>query len=153
MECNPSGHRRKCRLKAELQTLSEEGRYETRTAESLLDLINTASVCIQPIRFMGRRADAAARQPPAHGFDLRSCDYRRRSGDANGDRSTVADEKGRFVIEGLVPGEYELRLSSMVRVGQEFWSSAPGIDIVNRRVTVGSGAETTVNLILGPPRK
>jgi hypothetical protein len=71
----------------------------------------------------------------------------------NGARSTVADEKGRFVIERLTPGEYELSLSAMIRVGQSFWSSAPGTSVVKRRVTVSSGAETMVNLTLGPARK
>jgi protocatechuate 3,4-dioxygenase beta subunit len=65
----------------------------------------------------------------------------------------VADEKGRFVIEGLPPGEYELQLNAMVRVDQRNWSSAPGTIAVRRRVTVSSGSETMVKLSLDPPRK
>lgn len=68
----------------------------------------------------------------------------------NGARSAAPDEKGRFVIEGLIPGEYELALNAMVRVGQNDWSSAPGTSEVRRRVIVSSGAETVVNLTLGP---
>jgi carboxypeptidase family protein len=69
---------------------------------------------------------------------------------SNDNRSAVADEKGRFVIESLTPGEYELGLNAMVRVGRADWSSAPGISGVSRRVTVSSGAETVVTLSLGP---
>jgi Carboxypeptidase regulatory-like domain len=68
----------------------------------------------------------------------------------NDNRSAVADEKGRFVIEGLTPGEYELSPNAWVRVGLEEWSSAPGTSGVSRRVTVSSGGETVVNLTLGP---
>jgi protocatechuate 3,4-dioxygenase beta subunit len=67
--------------------------------------------------------------------------------------SVVADEKGRFVIERLSPGEYELRLYAMVRVSRIDWTSAPGTSMVTQRVTVGSGSETMVNLTLGPSRK
>jgi hypothetical protein len=42
----------------------------------------------------------------------------------------------------------------MIRVSQYEWSGAPGMSGVTRRVTVSSGAETVVNLTLGPaPRK
>ncbi len=68
----------------------------------------------------------------------------------NGPRSTAADEKGRFVIEKLTSGEYELSLYAMIRVRQYEWSGAPGMSGVTRRVTVSSGAETVVNLTLGP---
>jgi hypothetical protein len=68
----------------------------------------------------------------------------------NDNRSAVADEKGRFVIEGMPSGEYELSLNAMIQVGQEEWRSAPGMSEVRRRVTVSSGAETVINLTLGP---
>jgi len=64
-----------------------------------------------------------------------------------------ADGKGRFVIERLAPGEYELRLNVMGRVGQNDWSSAPGTSQVKQRVTVSNGAETTVKFSLDPARK
>ncbi|HEU0186204.1 MAG TPA: carboxypeptidase regulatory-like domain-containing protein [Blastocatellia bacterium] len=67
--------------------------------------------------------------------------------------SAVADEKGRFVIEKLIPGEYELRLNAMVRESLESWSSAPGTSGVTQRVAVSSGSETVVKLTLGPSRK
>jgi protocatechuate 3,4-dioxygenase beta subunit len=73
------------------------------------------------------------------------------SGGSNG--FVVADEKGRFVIERLSPGEYELRLTAMGRVSRNEWSGAPGMPEVTQRVTVGSGAETMVKLTLGPSRK
>jgi hypothetical protein len=71
----------------------------------------------------------------------------------NGSRSVVADEKGRFVIERLIPGEYELKLNAMIREGQYYWSSAPGTSQVKQRVTVGGGAETVVKLTLVPARR
>jgi hypothetical protein len=64
-----------------------------------------------------------------------------------------ADGKGRFVIERLAPGEYELRLNVMVRVGQNDWSSAPGTSQVKQRVTVSNGAETAVKFTLDPARR
>lgn len=71
----------------------------------------------------------------------------------NNNRFAVADEKGRFVIEWIPPGEYELRLNAMVRVRQYEWSSAPGTSEVKRRVTVRGEAETMVKLTLDPARK
>ena len=64
----------------------------------------------------------------------------------------VADEKGRFVIEKLVPGEYELRLNPMVRVSRTASQGASEVEI-NERVTVKSGVETPVKLILDLSRK
>jgi len=66
---------------------------------------------------------------------------------------TEADEKGRFVIERLVAGEYDLTLHVMVRVSQYDWSSAPGMKPIKQRVTVNSGAETPVKITLDPARK
>ncbi|MGH9835835.1 MAG: carboxypeptidase regulatory-like domain-containing protein [Blastocatellia bacterium] len=66
---------------------------------------------------------------------------------------TMADEKGRFVIERLVAGEYDLTLHVMVRVSQHDWSSAPGMKEIKQRVTVTGGAETPVKITLDPARK
>jgi protocatechuate 3,4-dioxygenase beta subunit len=66
---------------------------------------------------------------------------------------TIADEKGRFVIERLVAGEYDLTLNVMVRVSQHDWNSAPGMKPIKQRVTVSSGAETPVKITLDPARK
>lgn len=57
-----------------------------------------------------------------------------------------ADERGRFVIEGLMSGEYELSAGSN-------YSSPPGVRIprmrpVTQRVTVTNGAESTVTLVV-----
>jgi len=71
----------------------------------------------------------------------------------NNSRFVVADEKGRFVIERLAPGEYELRLNAMLRVGQYEWSSAPGTSEVKQRVTVSDGAEAVIKLTLETARK
>jgi hypothetical protein len=71
----------------------------------------------------------------------------------NGDRSSVVDEKGRFVIEKLHIGEYELSLNVWVRVSQTDWSGARGMPEVKQRVSVGSGSETMVKLTLGPSSK
>jgi len=66
--------------------------------------------------------------------------------------NATADEKGRFVMEWLVPGEYELMLSALVRVNQYDWNSVPGSE-VKQRVTVIGDAVTPVNLTLNPARK
>ncbi len=71
----------------------------------------------------------------------------------SGGRGATADGKGRFVIERLAPGEYELTLIPMVRVSQNEWNDAPGASAVKRRVTVSNGAETTVIFTLDPARR
>ena len=71
----------------------------------------------------------------------------------NKSRFVVTDEKGRFVIERLAPGEYELSLNAMVRVGQYEWSSAPGTSEVKQRVTVSDGAEAMIKLTLETARQ
>ena len=71
----------------------------------------------------------------------------------SGGGSARADGKGRFVIERLAPGEYELTLIPMVRVSQSEWNSAPGTSQVKQRVTVSNGAETTVKFTLDPARR
>jgi hypothetical protein len=71
----------------------------------------------------------------------------------NGARDAIADEKGRFVIERLLPGEYELRLLAMVRVSQDEWKSAPETSEIKRRVTVSGGVETVVKFTLDPARR
>jgi protocatechuate 3,4-dioxygenase beta subunit len=71
----------------------------------------------------------------------------------SGDRGATADGKGRFVIDRLAPGEYELTLIPMVRVSQNEWNGGPGSSAVKRRVTVSNGAETTVIFTLDPARR
>src|SRR5262249_31639760 len=49
-----------------------------------------------------------------------------------------SDEKGRFVIERLVAGEYELMLFAIVRDSQYGLRVAPGTSEIKQRVTVSS---------------
>lgn len=69
---------------------------------------------------------------------------RRVSGPQSSGRSSQVDTRGKFVIEGLVPGEYELTLSPFMRTGM-----TPGMMArsVRQRATVGVG-ETPVTLTL-----
>lgn len=71
----------------------------------------------------------------------------------NNGRRVEADEKGRFVIERLVPGEYELRLIPTVRVSQDISREVERLEAINQRATVKSGVETTVKLTLDLSRK
>jgi hypothetical protein len=73
--------------------------------------------------------------------------------DSNNGRFAEANEKGRFVIEGLVPGEYELRLSAMAGVGRAASRGVEGMKEINQRVNVKGGVETTVKLTLDLSRK
>src|SRR5262245_34506218 len=57
-------------------TIAMEAPDETQPAQSSFIPVNTDSCCGQPIN----RTNAAARQPPAHGFDQRACDGWRLSG-------------------------------------------------------------------------
>ncbi len=65
----------------------------------------------------------------------------------------VADEKGRFMIERLVPGEYELTLNPMVRLSRSMSRGVDGTDEIGQRITVNSGVETPVKLTLDLSRK
>lgn len=73
--------------------------------------------------------------------------------DTNNGTTVEADEKGRFVIERLVPGEYELRLIPTVRVSQARSHGVERLEAINQRVIVKSGVETTVKLTLDLSRK
>jgi hypothetical protein len=68
-------------------------------------------------------------------------------------RFAEANEKGRFVIEGLVPGEYEFRLAAMAGLGR---AASRGVEVmkeINQRVNVKGGVETTVKLTIDLSRK
>jgi hypothetical protein len=71
----------------------------------------------------------------------------------NSNGYAALDEKGRFVIERLAPGEYELRLNAMVRVRPGESRGVEGLDQINQRVTVMSGVETPVKLTMDLSRK
>jgi Carboxypeptidase regulatory-like domain len=63
----------------------------------------------------------------------------------------LADEKGRFVIEGLPAGEYDLSINLIKRNadGSQQAVSLPGS---NQRVTVRENAETSVTITFDPSR-
>jgi hypothetical protein len=65
----------------------------------------------------------------------------------------VADEKGRFVIERLIAGEYEVTLTAVVKMSQFEWDKAPGISAVKQRVTVNGGTETPVKMLINLARR
>ncbi len=69
-----------------------------------------------------------------------------------GGRSAEVDSRGRFVIEGLVAGAYELQLTAypLQRAGATQLRISP----VRQQVTVGSGAiEVVMTLELTPKEK
>ena len=56
-----------------------------------------------------------------------------------------ADERGRFIIEGLLPGDYEISAgTSFTGPGR----SSPRLRETKQRVTVSNGAESEVTLVL-----
>jgi hypothetical protein len=61
--------------------------------------------------------------------------------------SSIVDEKGRFVIEGLPPGEYDLliTLSTLLPNGGSETSGPP---VLNQRVTIRENGEASVNMTL-----
>ncbi|MEK6320174.1 MAG: carboxypeptidase-like regulatory domain-containing protein [Acidobacteriota bacterium] len=67
--------------------------------------------------------------------------------------STVADARGRFTIEGLLPGEYEITLNPMFVTPSSPGAPPPPSRLPNRKpvkqnVTVANGVETEVTLVL-----
>jgi len=75
------------------------------------------------------------------------------SGDSGG--SAEVDEKGRFVIEGLLPGEYQLRLTAMPRGDT---NSPPGVDVnlpkpITQKVVVTKGQEARVTITVDLSKK
>jgi hypothetical protein len=66
------------------------------------------------------------------------------SGEAdNMNRPSMVDSRGRFLIEGIVPGEYEVSVEAIVMEGRP-----RRIPSVRQRVTVANGVESEVNLTL-----
>jgi protocatechuate 3,4-dioxygenase beta subunit len=70
-----------------------------------------------------------------------------------GNGGATADEKGRFVIENLAAGEYELTLHAMVRLGESEWKSVPIVGSNRQRVIVSGGSETQVRFTIGQTPK
>jgi hypothetical protein len=56
------------------------------------------------------------------------------------------DERGRFVIEGLMSGEYELLVGSSFKLVEG--AQIPHLQPVKQRVTVTNGTESAVTMIL-----
>jgi hypothetical protein len=79
--------------------------------------------------------------------------YARRVGEADGSRHLYAesDGQGRFAIEGLAPGEYNLSMGGFVSSGPVF--RPPMLLPVNQRVIVTNETESTVNLVLKAVKK
>jgi protocatechuate 3,4-dioxygenase beta subunit len=65
-----------------------------------------------------------------------------------GGASSTADEKGRFVIERLLPGEYQLSAYVTFRIGRNSTMNDGKIGSPLQRVTVTNAAESIVELTL-----
>ncbi len=66
--------------------------------------------------------------------------------------SSFVDEKGRFLIEWLAGGEYDLSIYPTRRTGEGSWSSVDSPRI-NQRVSVRENDETSVTVTFDPNRK
>jgi hypothetical protein len=67
--------------------------------------------------------------------------------DDNNHLTADTDERGRFTIEGLISGEYELTAGSTYSSTSSF-ARLPEIQRVTQRVTVTNGTESAVTLVL-----
>lgn len=63
-------------------------------------------------------------------------------------RPPVPDSRGRFVVDGLLPGEYELSLTFQVKPISGSTQMSP--KFVKQKVTVTNGAETQVTIVVDP---
>ena len=57
------------------------------------------------------------------------------------------DEKGRFLIERLAPGDYEVGVNAVGR------NNADGAEAVKQRATINNGTETSVTITYDPTRR
>jgi hypothetical protein len=67
--------------------------------------------------------------------------------------SGEVDEKGRFVIEGLAPGEYSLSISWSIKYSLPSGQYLTLPRLPEKRVSVSNGAETQVSLTYDLSRK
>src|SRR5215831_16496725 len=89
-------------------TIATEASDETRSAHSLFKLVNIASDCGRSIRREGKRADAAARQPPTYCFGQRARDHCRKTCGERGDHrrgDQFEARRGRIGTAHSSPGQ------------------------------------------------
>jgi protocatechuate 3,4-dioxygenase beta subunit len=67
--------------------------------------------------------------------------------------SGVADEKGRFVIKGLLTGEYRLNISASINIHPLLSRGLPLPRLPEQRVNVTNGSETQINITYDLGRK
>ena len=72
-------------------------------------------------------------------------------GDAGG--TAEVDAKGRFVIEGLLPGEYELTLSAFPEINPGSPPAGPIPPPVSQKAVVTKGQESQVTMTLDLSKK
>jgi hypothetical protein len=68
-------------------------------------------------------------------------------------RDAWADSKGRFLIESLAPGEYDVMITAHVRNPANGDSQLAGAEEPVQRVSVGNGAEAAVTISFDPARR
>jgi protocatechuate 3,4-dioxygenase beta subunit len=66
---------------------------------------------------------------------------------------SLVDDKGRFLLERLAPGEYEVSVNAFVRNNANGGQEQAPVEAVKQRVAVSDGAETPVTIAFDPARK
>jgi hypothetical protein len=76
--------------------------------------------------------------------------YRRAGGEQNSGGSAEVDSRGRFVIERLVPGDYELLMGpmSVYTTGEAGGKTMQRMSTVRETVNVSAGGQADVTLVL-----
>jgi predicted phage tail protein len=68
------------------------------------------------------------------------------SNDDQWSKGAEADTRGRFQLEGLAAGEYEVQARAFSTIGR-----GPTLMSESQRVSVGEGGDVTISLTLAPP--